>query len=210
MSADTWRIPVRLSETGGLMRDLDLSPRLDRAMRWSAACHAGQFRRGSDVPYFQHVAAVAMILDRAGFEEDVVIAGLLHDVVEDTPATLADVSERFGEAVAALVSVCSEEKLDASGNKRPWIDRKRDHLAAIAKADESARAVILADKLHNLASIEVDLEAGLPIWERFHADRDRVLWYYQAMIDACSGDDPQLSALEKACRDRLARIEALG
>ncbi len=178
-------------------------------MRWSAVCHAGQVRKGSDVPYFQHVMAVAMLLDRAGFEEDVVIAGLLHDVVEDTPATLADVSERFGEAVSSLVSACSEEKLDASGNKRPWIDRKRDHLAAIAQADDSARAVILADKLHNLAAIEVDLEAGVPVWRLFNADRDQILWYYRATLDACSGDDPRLSALVSACRDRLARIEAL-
>ncbi len=179
-------------------------------MRWSAICHAGQLRKGSDVPYFQHVMAVAMILDRAGFEEDIVIAGLLHDVVEDTPATLADVSERFGEVVSAIVSACSEEKLDSSGNQRPWIDRKRDHLAAIAKADDSALAVILADKLHNLAAIEVDLEAGVPVWRRFNADRDRVLWYFRATFDACASDDTRLTDLVTACRDRLARIEALG
>ena len=59
------------------------------ALRYAATRHDGQRRRGCDVPYFQHVVAIGWILDRAGFGEDVVIAGLLHDVVEDTPATLS-------------------------------------------------------------------------------------------------------------------------
>ena len=83
-----------------------MSPRLERALRSSAVWHAGQTRKGSDVPYFVHAAAVALILDRAGFEEDVVIAGLLHDVVEDTGATFDDVAAGFGPAVV-LSATCS-------------------------------------------------------------------------------------------------------
>ena len=126
---------------------------LERALRWAATCHHGQARKGSGVPYVQHVAAVAMILDRLGYGEDVVVAGLLHDVVEDCDVTLDDVRDRFGMEVAALVAHGSEVKLDATGTKRPWIDRKRDHLAALADAPPDARALVLADKLHNLASI---------------------------------------------------------
>ncbi len=116
------------------MRSDWITPRLEKAMRWSALCHLGQTRKGSDVPYFEHAAAVALILDRAGFDEDVVIAGLLHDVVEDTAATLEDVGARFGPDVREMVQGCSEVKLDAEGRKRPWIDRKRDHLAALVGA----------------------------------------------------------------------------
>lgn len=187
-----------------------MSARLERALRWSATCHAGQTRKGSDIPYFEHVSAVAMILDRAGFEEDVVIAGLLHDIVEDTEATFDDVGARFGPAVVEIVRACSEVKLDADGRKRPWIDRKRDHLAALAGADTPARAVVLADKLHNLASIEVDLDEGRPVWSQFNADRGQVLWYYRATIEACASEDGRIRALAAACRDRLARIEARG
>lgn len=185
-----------------------MSPRLERALRWSAVGHAGQTRKGSDVPYFEHAAAVAMILDRAGFEEDVVIAGLLHDVVEDTEATFEDVESRFGLAVCEMVRACSEVKLDAQGRKRPWIDRKRDHIAALGTADASARAVILADKLHNLTSIEVDLEDGRPVWEHFNADRAQVLWYYGATIEACASEDPRVRSLSLACRETLDRIAA--
>src|SRR5947209_7912788 len=129
-----------------------LTLKLERALRWAATCHQGQFRRGCEAPYVEHALGVALILDRLGFAEDVVIAGLLHDVVEDTDATLEQVEARFGAAVAETVRHCSEIKADAQGRKRPWIDRKRDHLEALAGAPAAARAVVLADKLHNLVS----------------------------------------------------------
>jgi (p)ppGpp synthase/HD superfamily hydrolase len=151
-----------------------------------------------------------MILDRAGFDEDVVIAGLLHDVVEDTAATFDEVAARFGPAVEETVRNCSEVKNDAAGRKRPWIDRKRDHLEALAGAPTATRAVVLADKLHNLMSIELDLDAGCPVWSLFSADRPRVLWYYHAAIDLCAGDDLRVQPLADACRAVLLRIEARG
>jgi guanosine-3',5'-bis(diphosphate) 3'-pyrophosphohydrolase len=187
-----------------------ITPRIEQALRYAAVGHRGQVRRASAVPYVEHVMAVAWILDRAGFAEDVVIAGLLHDLVEDTPATLADVEPRFGRTVADLVGHCSEVKTDAQGRKRPWIDRKRDHVAALAEAPLEARAVILADKLHNLISIEIDLREGRPVWSQFHADRDQVLWYYRAMISCCGTGDPRLEHLAARCREVLAVVERLG
>ena len=190
--------------------DTPLSPGLERALRWAATWHQGQVRKGSGVPYVQHPMAVALILDRLGFPEDVVIAGLLHDVVEDTDATLDEVGAAFGPAVAEVVGHCSEVKLDAAGRKRPWIDRKRDHLEALATATAEAKAVILADKLHNLLSLRFDLEEGRPVWSRFNADRAQVLWYYRATLDRCGTGDPRLERLARECRAALAAVEALG
>jgi (p)ppGpp synthase/HD superfamily hydrolase len=184
------------------------SSRLEQALCVAAAGHAGQVRRGSGVPYVAHVVAVTWILDRAGFDEDVLIAGLLHDLVEDTAASLDDVRSRFGPVVADLVAHCSEVKTDAEGRKRPWIDRKRDHLAALAAAPVEAHAVILADKLHNLISICNDLEAGRAIWSEFHADRESVLSYYEASIACCGAGDPRLEQLAAECREALDWIEA--
>ncbi len=158
-----------------------MTTRLESALRWAAVCHRGQVRKGSDAPYVEHVVGVALILDRLGFDQDVVIAGLLHDVVEDTDATLDQVEARFGPEVAETVRHSSEIKTDAQGRKRPWIDRKRDHLDALAGAPVAARAVVLADKLHNLISIELDLCEGRPVWATFHADRAQVLSYYRTM-----------------------------
>jgi (p)ppGpp synthase/HD superfamily hydrolase len=174
----------------------------------AATGHLDQVRKGSVTPYIEHPMAVALILDRSGFDEETVIAGLLHDLVEDTDVTLEQIRATFGDRVAEIVDHCSEVKLDASGARRPWIDRKRDHLASAANAPESARAVILADKLHNLISIRLDQAEGRPVWSSFHADRDQVLWYYRAMIDACRSGGPGLSGLAKECLECLDAITA--
>jgi (p)ppGpp synthase/HD superfamily hydrolase len=185
------------------------SPRLERALRWAAQGHDGQLRKGSPVPYIEHPMAVAMILDRAGFDEDVVIAGLLHDLVEDTDDTLDEVRRRFGDDVAATVSDCSEVKADASGVKRPWADRKRDHLDALKDSPISTRAVILADKLHNLACIALDLDEGRPVWSTFKAGRDDVLAYYRASLATCGHGDPRLDVLAVEVTELIDRVEAI-
>ena len=188
-----------------------MSSRLEQALRFAAVGHQGQVRRSSGVPYVEHVVAVAWILDRAGFDEDVVIAGLLHDLVEDTSQTLPDVEQRFGRVVAELVAHCSEVKTDDQGRKRPWIDRKSEHLAALREAPAGARAIVLADKLHNLISIDIDLREGRPVWNEFHAGRDQVLWYYHAIIAICVGDsaDSRLQQVAARCREALEEIETL-
>jgi guanosine-3',5'-bis(diphosphate) 3'-pyrophosphohydrolase len=192
------------------MRNHAMTLQLEEAMRFAAQAHAGQLRKGSDTPYFEHLAAVGLILDRAGFPEDVVIAGLLHDVVEDTPVSFEELTSLFGATISDLVRQCSEIKTDEHGHKRPWIDRKRDHIAALASAPVDAHGIILADKLHNLISIELDLRAERPVWAQFHAAREQVLWYYHATIDVCGQDDPRLERLAMSCRDVLARVENVG
>lgn len=187
-----------------------MSPNLERALRWAAVCHDGQTRRGSGAPYVQHPVGVAMILDRIGFGEDAVIAGLLHDVVEDTGVTFDEVRDRFGAAVADLVRHCSEVKLDDQGRKRPWVDRKRDHLAALADAPTPAKGIVLADKLHNLLSIACDLRDALPVWSLFHANREEVLGHYRATVDTLGAGDPKLRALAAECHTVLREVEALG
>jgi (p)ppGpp synthase/HD superfamily hydrolase len=155
----------------------------------------------------QHVVGVAMILDRLGFDEEVVIAGLLHDAVEDVAGvTLDRVAAEFGPRVAGLVGWCTETKADAGGRPRPWIDRKTEHIAHLRGAPAEARAVALADKLHNLTSILVDLQDGRPVWSLFNADRAQVLWYYGACIAAYEGGDPRLAALAASCREVLAAV----
>jgi (p)ppGpp synthase/HD superfamily hydrolase len=182
---------------------------LERALRSAASFHRGQERKGSGVPYVQHVVAVAMILDRLGFAEDVVIAGLLHDVVEDTEATLEQVREAFGETVAETVAFCSERKTDPGGQKRPWIDRKQEHLDLLIDAPIAARAVTLADKLHNLLSIQLDLREGRDVWSTFNAERSQVLWYYRSVIERCGTEDSRLATLTAECLEALQSLEGL-
>jgi guanosine-3',5'-bis(diphosphate) 3'-pyrophosphohydrolase len=192
-----------------LMRELNpgWSLNLERALRWAAVAHDGQVRKSSTVPYIEHPMAVAMILDRLGFPEEVVIAGLLHDVVEDTDATLEAVRERFGEEVAAIVEGCTEVKVDSRGRKRDWNSRKQDHITALAAAPVPTRAVALADKLHNLLSIALDLEEGREVWARFNAGRGSVLAYYRANLVALGWGDPRLEMLAEQGVALLERVK---
>jgi len=184
-------------------RPIAISSVLDLAIRRAAEWHRGQDRKGSSTPYIAHPFAVAMILDRSGFAENVVVAGLLHDVVEDCGVTLATITLEFGAEVASIVAAVSEEKTDASGAKRPWADRKRDHIAVVASASVEARAVALADTLHNLSSIRLDLEAGRAVWSIFNAGRTDVLAYHREKIERFGYGDARLAALAEACREVL-------
>lgn len=187
-----------------------MNPRLERAMRDASIWHLGQVRKVSQLPYAQHLFAVAWILDRAGFDEDVVVAGLLHDSLEDTTTTRETIASRYGERVATWVQACTEVKYDQSGNQRPWIDRKREHVELLRDAAIEARAIMLADKLHNLTAIEVDLELGEAVWSRFRAGRDEVIWYYQAVVECCGSGDPRLEFLAAECRAALERVVQQG
>jgi (p)ppGpp synthase/HD superfamily hydrolase len=193
-------------------RPAALSPALDRALAMAATWHAGQVRKGTGVPYIQHAMAVALLLDRFGFDDLVVAAALLHDAAEDTDATLDDIRCRFGEPVGALVSHCTERKHDQDGRKRPWRDRKEEQLALIERLPLEACAILLADKWHNLFSTRLDIAAGEPAWERFNAPRDEWLAMNRRFVDAVDRREfanPALARLVELCQAELVWLETL-
>ncbi|MEX0704585.1 MAG: HD domain-containing protein [Planctomycetales bacterium] len=184
------------------------SPLVERAVRFAAFKHDGHRRKASELPYVSHLAAVALVLAKAGLDDDAILAAaLLHDVVEDTPCTPEELAAEFPANVVAWVLALTERKRDAAGEPRPWRDRKDEHLAHVAEAPWQARAIVLADKLHNLGSMVYDLDAGEELWGRFNAVREDILWYNRAMIAAGAGGDARLEPLADACREMLERVE---
>ena len=176
------------------------SPLVEHAMRIAAKAHRHHHRKGSDLPYLTHPAHAAMILLRAGIHDDEILAAaLLHDVVEDTDHTLERLAADFPPKVVQLVAAMTERKHDPDGRKRSWQERKDDHLRHIAAEPWEARAIVLADKLHNLGSMVVDLEGGADLWSRFNAPPDRILWYHREMIAAASQGEPRLAVLAAEC-----------
>ena len=176
------------------------SPLVERAMRIAAQAHRHHHRKGSDLPYITHPAQAAMILLRAGIDDDEILAAaLLHDVVEDTEHTLEMLAVDFPPKVVQLVAAMTERKHDHDGRKRSWLERKDEHLRHIFAEPWEARAIVLADKLHNLGSMVVDRDNGEELWGRFNAPRERVLWYYREMIAAAEQGDPRLAGLAKEC-----------
>ncbi len=186
------------------------SSQVEKAIRVSSAAHHGQVRKGSSLPYFLHPVAVALILIRAGFDDDDILsAAILHDTLEDTEATVEQLHAEFPGRVCAIVEGASERKLDSNGEPRPWNDRKREHIERVRRAALDVRAVVLADKLHNLHSISVDVERLEPVWSRFNAPKADVLWYHEEIVSAaCNGGDAsaldcRLANLADECRELI-------
>ncbi len=175
-----------------------LGPRFTRALELAYELHAGQTRKGSDVPYFGHLLGVTSIVIETGSSEDEAIAALLHDAAEDQGGreTLARIRSEFGDDVAEIVESCSDSLGDP---KPPWRERKRAYLEHLEEASEPALKVSLADKLHNARTIVVDYrDVGEELWERFNADRDPVLEYYRALAAIFSRLTPGALATELA------------
>ena len=161
-------------------------PLLTAAVRFAAAAHDRQVRKGSGEPYLTHPLGVMIVLCRAGWgeDDDLLAAAALHDVLEDTPTTPGDLAARFPPRVCELVAALSERKRDETGAKIPWEVRKAEHRARLAAADAPTRALALADKLHNLRSLQCDLANGADAWGLFNAPRDRWLAVTRATVAA--------------------------
>ena len=184
------------------------SPRYDAALAMTARAHRDQLRKGTDLPYIAHPVHVSIILIRHGFGEDLAIAGLLHDVVEDTDTSLDLIAAEFGDQVARLVEAVSETK-SADGAELPWEQRKAEKLAHLQAAGLEVAALKAADAIHNLRSIIADLQsAGPAVWERFKRGPGPTLGYYYAILEPVRvklGAHPIVAELEDAVA-QLARV----
>lgn len=186
------------------MNTFALSPQYERALQFAARAHRQQVRKGTDIPYITHVVHVSVVLLRYGFDEDVVIAGLLHDVVEDCGVAPQELEGLFGANVARLVEAVSERK-GIGGVERSWEERKTEALAHLRRGDSAIAALKAADALHNIHSIVTDLAlVGSAVWQRFKRGPDRMLWYYSeilAVVRDALGDHPIVAELARAIAD---------
>ena len=148
-----------------------------------------------------HLLAVAATVLEYGGDEDLAIAALLHDSVEDQggKARLNDVRNRFGERVARIVEGCSDSLAD-TGKGEPKADsktRKEAYLAHLREADEDNLRVSLADKVHNARAILRDLrkpDIGDKVWSRFSQPKEKTIWYYRSLAEVfCEHLPGQLS-----------------
>jgi (p)ppGpp synthase/HD superfamily hydrolase len=123
------------------------TPLLAGALAFAASAHHGPRREGdTDI---DHPIAVARLLDEAGFDEDVVAAALLHDVVEDTRTSVGEIRDRFGEPVAELVATMTE-----NGDIESYAERKAEHRRRIRREGDGAAAIYAADKLATARTLE--------------------------------------------------------
>ena len=164
-------------------KSVKLGPRFLRAFSFAAEKHGGQTRKASTIPYIGHLMGVASLVLEFGGDEDLAIAALLHDVVEDCGGApmLKEVRRRFGKRVAKVVDGCTDSD---TYPKPPWRERKESYFRHLKSADRDTRLVSAADKLNNVRSILSDhREVGEAVWERFKGGRDGTLWYYRALLE---------------------------
>ena len=169
------------------------SDRINHALAFAAKHHDQQVRKGTRLPYLTHPANVAIILTRYGCDETTVVAGILHDVVEDcvsknyTRDMLEQrIASKFGDDVLDAVLAVTHRKHDDEGEEFSPEERKADYLARLDKANERALWVCAADKLHNANSILSDLERTIDpdaIWARFKVGKDGTVRWYRAVHD---------------------------
>jgi (p)ppGpp synthase/HD superfamily hydrolase len=174
------RKPQRTLRT---QRSIKLGPRFRRAFEFVAEKHAGQTRKGSTIPYIAHLMGVASLVLEAGGDEDLAIAALLHDVVEDCGGMpmLKEVRRKFGKRVAKVVDGCTDTDTEP---KPPWRARKENYIRHLKGSDADTRLVAAADKLNNVRSILSDYRAiGESVWSRFNGGREGTLWYYRTLRD---------------------------
>lgn len=170
--------------------------RLYEAIQLAIQAHSSQIRKLDGDIYAAHPIEVGIMLSTINAHEDVVIAGILHDTVEDTHVTIRQIRRQFGHRVAELVKGCSEPD-----KSKPWLERKLYMLNFIrTEADYDMKLIMLADKLSNIRSIYRNLETmGDGLWKRFNAGYDDQKWYYTQMMEALD-DLSSLAMHEEYCR----------
>lgn len=187
-----------------------LSPRVIKALNVAACAHDGHYRKRTDIPYVSHVFGVMHVAAAQGLDdsirEDVLIACLLHDTLEDVPDRYgeAQLREDFGDQVYEYVAAVTKDD-----SIKDWQQRSEAYLAHLHDAPVGAVVVSACDKLHNLSSILADLECeGEGLWQRFNSGKDAQRWWYHSILNVVEVRLPNLPLIGEY-KEKLARLDQL-
>lgn len=164
------------------------------ALQTARSAHEGQVRNGSGgMPYIEHPRAVAEMLAEQGFDDEVLAAALLHDVVEDSEATVEDLRAGFGDRVAGIVGALSDdESIDS------YRERKVEHRERVAAAGPEALAIYAADKLTNVRTLREALatQGEESVAREFRVSLDLKLEVWEADLALLRENAPELPFLD--------------
>lgn len=154
---------------------------INKAITFAQKAHAGQMRKGTNLPFIFHPMEVGMIVARMTDDPEIIAAAVLHDTVEDCKeVTVEQLRQEFGDRVAGLVYADSEDK------SKTWKERKAQTLRNL-KQEESPdiKMIALGDKLSNIRSLYRDYDhVGEAIWNRFNMKDKRMQgWYYRGLCE---------------------------
>jgi (p)ppGpp synthase/HD superfamily hydrolase len=186
------------------------SPLVRAAFEKASAAHAGQVRNGSGgLPYIEHPTAVAARLEGHGYDDEVVAAALLHDVVEDSETTVEELRSEFGERIAELVAALSDDEAIED-----YRQRKDEHRARVRHFDGDAFAIYGSDKLTNSSTLHHSLEReGEVVRDEFKVPLELKLEVWEedaAMLRREAPELPFLDELDEALSLLRADLAAAG
>ncbi|MBI5037853.1 MAG: HD domain-containing protein [Candidatus Kerfeldbacteria bacterium] len=162
--------------------------RLHRAFMTAARLHGGQRRKTDDIPYVTHSYAAAFIVSQHTQDEDIIIATILHDVIEDVAGySTQEMTRDFGERVTSLVlQVSDPEKvpdMTSADERATWETRKTNFIEHLRKASSDALMIVAADKLHNMVStVEAYGRHGKSIFKKFNSPIVRRQWFHGEVV----------------------------
>lgn len=170
----------------------EMTKRVEKAIVTVSTIHDGCKRKGDGVtPYIAHLVSVAMLLSTRTDDEDVIIAGYLHDAIEDTGYKEIAMRGDFGDRVTDIVLEITEKDRNTS-----WDERKRQYIDSIKHKSREACLVTCADKISNIRSlISARESAGERVWKNFNASKEKKLWHFRRVCEE----------LEKRLQDPLVR-----
>lgn len=182
-----------------------ITPRIEKALRVAGQVHYGQTRKDDGkTPSFAHAFAVAHILSRYTQDEDVIIAGILHDTVEDTDYTFDQMENDFGKRVADIVRGVTDDKENGE-TAEAWLEKKQKYLERLQNSSLESVWVSVADKIHNLVSmIESFKIQKHELFTKFHAPANMKLWFYEEVLKIAENriqTGPLLAELEEVLQE---------
>jgi len=161
--------------------------KIEYAIYFATKAHKGQKRKIEDIDMIFHPFTVGMLLQRNGCEEEVVAAGILHDVVEDTSYTFEDIEEEFGEKVKSFVYDASEPDKSLS-----WEERKKHTIEHIKGAPLGSKLIVACDKINNLEDLYESIQkyGEEQSYNSLKRGKDLQKWYYSTVYESCiNGED---------------------
>ena len=164
---------------------------IEEAIIYATIMHQGKVRKFINNPFILHPMEVAQILSTLTDDPEIITAGILHDVVEETDGTLEEIKKRFGNRVALLVDSETEKKSENEDRSMTWKRRKEESLMVLKNSrDKGVKMLWLADKLSNIRSFTgLYLEQGEVFFESLHQpDPDMQRWYYQSIVEILEQD----------------------
>ena len=150
------------------MRELE-----KEAKQFAYKAHKGMKRKGKDTPFTYHLKLVNLYLESLTDDEEILAAGWLHDVIEDTPITLGELKKEFNRTVCRYVELETEDK------SLPWKDRKLKQINELKENNSKVILIAFADKMANLTEMDSDYQLEKEnLWKRFNRGKDEQHWYY--------------------------------